>query len=101
MVNRVKTLLLIIVAVVALMTNGELSAAKRQAYVSVAAGAHDRYETVVSFALPTEFKGDSYALRDASGQLLPLQIDSERNASFVLPALKAGQTKKYQIVVAG
>jgi hypothetical protein len=101
MPNRFKTLLLIIVAVIALVTNGELSAAKRQASVSVAAGDHDRYETVVSFALPAEFKGDSYALRDASGQLIPLQIDSERNATFVLPALKAGQAKKYQIVAGG
>jgi hypothetical protein len=96
-----KTLLLIFIAAVALLASGQLSAAKRQAYVSVAAGEHDRYETVVSFALPTEFKGDSYALRDANGQTIPLQIDSERNASFVLPALKAGQTKKYQLVSAG
>jgi hypothetical protein len=98
MANRLKTGLLIIVAVVALATNGEPSAAKRPATVSVAAGAHDRYETLVSFALPPEFKGDSYALRDDSGQLVPLQIDSDRNASFVLPALKAGETKSYQIV---
>lgn len=101
MLNRFKTMFLVIVAAVALVTGGELSAAKRQASVSVAAGDHDRYETVVSFALPAEFKGDSYALRDAAGQLIPLQIDSERNASFVLPSLKAGQTKKYQIVTAG
>ncbi|HET8781401.1 MAG TPA: DUF6807 family protein, partial [Pyrinomonadaceae bacterium] len=101
MLNRFKILLLIVVAVVAVVTNSELSAAKRQASVVVAAGDHDRYETVVSFALPARFKGDSYALRDASGQLIPLQIDSERNASFVLPALKAGQTKKYQIVAGG
>lgn len=100
MLNRFKTLLLISIAGVALITNGEPSAAKRQASLSVAAGDHDRYETVVSFALPADFKGDSYVLRDASGQLIPLQIDSERNASFVLPSLKAGQTKKYQIVTA-
>ena len=101
MVNRFKTLFLILIAVVALFATGELSAAKRKAYVSVAAGAHDRTETVVSFALPAEFKGDSYALRDASGQLIPVQIDSDRSASFVLPSLKAGQTRTYQLVVAG
>ena len=101
MVNRFKNLLLILIAVVALFATGELSAAKRKAYVSVAAGAHDRYEAVVSFALPADFKGDSYALRDTSGQLIPLQIDADRSASFVLPALKAGQTKTYQLVVAG
>lgn len=99
--NRFKTLVLIIIAVVALLPIGELSAAKKKAYVSIAAGAHDRYETVVSFALPAEFKGDSYALRDPSGQTIPLQIDSARSASFVLPALRAGQTRTYQLVVAG
>jgi hypothetical protein len=100
MVNRFKTLLLIIIAVVAVVMNGESSAAKRQAYVSVAAGAHDRYETVVSFALPAGSKGDSYALRDTSGELIPVQIDSDRTASFVLPALKAGETKTYRLVEA-
>lgn len=98
MLNRLKILLLIAVAVVALVSNGELTAAKRQATVSVSAGAHDRYESLVSFALPAEFKGASYALRDASGQLIPLQIDADRNASFVLSALKAGETRNYQIV---
>ena len=98
--NRFKTLLLIAIAVVALVTGGELSAAKRQAHISVAAGDHDRHETIVSFALPSEFKKDSYALRDATGQQIPLQIDADRQASFVLPALKAGETRTYQLVVA-
>ncbi|HEU4769924.1 MAG TPA: PmoA family protein, partial [Pyrinomonadaceae bacterium] len=84
----------------ALLAHGELNAAKRNAYVSVAAGAHDRQETVVSFALPADFKGASYALRDTSGQQIPLQIDSEHNASFVL-TLKAGQSKSYQLVARG
>lgn len=100
-VNRYQNLLLIIIIAVALLAHGELNAAKRNAYVTVAAGSRDRLETVVSFALPAEFKGDSYALRDTNGQQLPLQIDSERHASFVLPALKAGQAKTYRIVVAG
>jgi len=98
-VNRYKNLLILAVLAIALLAHGELNAAKRNAYVSVAAGSHDRQETVVSFALPAEFKGGPYALRDTSGQQIPLQIDSERQASFVLPALKAGQTKTYQLVV--
>lgn len=101
MLNRFKTLLLVFIAVVALVTNGELSAAKRQTYVSVAAGGYDRYETVVSFTLPADLKGQSYALRDAAGQQVRLQIDSDRRATFILPALKAGQTKSYRLVVAG
>jgi hypothetical protein len=101
MLNRFKLLLLIVVAVIALTANGELNAGNRHAYVSVAAGSLDRRETVVSFALPADFKSGSYALRDDSGQMIPLQIDSERRASFVLPALKAGQTKTYRLVPAG
>ncbi len=100
-VNRYKNLLLIIIVAVALLAHGELNAAKRNTYVTVAAGALDRSETVVSFALPAEFKGNAYALRDTNGLQLPLQIDSERRASFVLPALKAGQTMTYRLVVAG
>src|SRR5688572_5463166 len=100
MVNRFKILFLIIAAI-ALLAHGELNAAKRNAYVSVAAGSHDRQESVVSFALPAEFKGDSYALRDNSGQQIALQIDSGRQASFVLPALKAGQSMTYQLVATG
>lgn len=100
MVNRFKILLLVVIILVALLATGKLSAANKKTYVSVAAGSQDRYESVVSFALRPDFRGDSYALRDASGQQLPLQIDSARNANFVLPALKAGETKTYQLVVA-
>lgn len=99
MVNRFKTALLIIIAAVALFANGELSAARKKTFVSVAAGTHDRKEAVVSFALPAGLKGSSYELRDTSGQLLPLQVDSDRNASFVLPALRAGETRTYQLVL--
>ncbi len=101
MVNRFQTALLIFVAAIALLAHGELNAARKKTFVSVAAGTHDRLETVVSFALPVRFKGGAYALRDASGDLLPLQIDSDRNASFVLPALKAGETRTYQLITAG
>ena len=101
MVNRFKVLLLVVIVALALATHGELAAAKRKTHISVAAGSYDRRETVVSFALPAELKGDAYALRDASGQLIPLQMDSERRATFVLPALKAGETINYDVVVAG
>jgi len=110
MLNRFKILLLVVIAALALSTNGELTAAKRKPYVSVAAGSFDRRETVVSFALPPKPKGnvydardaydlhDAWALRDASGRLIPLQIDPNRRATFVLPALRAGQTKTYDLV---
>ena len=63
-VNRFKTLLLVVLVALALSTHG---AVKRKTFVSVVAGSYDRRETVVSFALPDEVKGKSYALRDASG----------------------------------
>jgi hypothetical protein len=101
MVNRFKTLLLVLIVALVLATNVELADVKSKTYVSVAAGSYDRNETVVSFALPDEPKGESYSLRDASGQLTALQIDSERRATFVLPALKAGETKIYNLVASG
>ena len=101
MVNRFKIALLVIIAIIALLANGESNAARKKTFVSVAAGTHDRQETVVSFPLPVGFKGGAYALRDTSGELIPLQIDSDRNASFVLQALKAGETKTYQLIMAG
>ncbi|MGH9902985.1 MAG: PmoA family protein, partial [Pyrinomonadaceae bacterium] len=68
---------------------------QKTAHVTVAAGAFDRRETVVSFALPASLKGKSYGLRDESGRVTDLQIDDRRQATFVLPELKAGATKRY------
>lgn len=65
--------------------------------VSVAAGQRDRRETVVSFTLPPEATGKFYRLRDESGRVIPLQIDGERRARFVLPELKAGATKTFSL----
>jgi len=93
-----RALLFAVIVALALAVGGELTAAKRKTQVVVAAGSYDRSETVVSFALPAELKGDAYALRDAAGQLIPLQIDSDRRATFVLAALKAGETKGYDVV---
>jgi hypothetical protein len=75
----------------------ESSAAGKTFFVTVAAGPLDRRETVVTFTLPEELKGKSYGLRDASGSVIRLQVDAKRQATFVLPELKAGATKKYRL----
>lgn len=74
-----------------------VSASGKTFFVTVAAGSLDRRETIVSFTLPEELKAKSYGLRDASGGLIQLQVDAKRLATFVLPELKAGATKKYRL----
>ena len=93
-------LLSIIIAVFALSAVIESTAAKRSAQITVSAGSFDRRQSVVSFELPSEFKEATYALRDESGRVVPLQIDSRRQATFVLAELKAGATKTYRLISA-
>lgn len=66
--------------------------------ISVAAGSFDRRETLVSFDLPAHLEGSSYQIRDEKGRVLPLQIDGQRRATFVLPELAAGKTRTYRLI---
>ena len=75
-------------------------AEKETTFLTVAAGERDRRETVVSFNSPKGSKPGSYLLRDESGKAIPLQIDARGQATFVLPELKSGATKKYELVSA-
>jgi len=59
--------------------------------IIVAAGALARDHTIVSFPLPDR-AGQSLVLKDAQNAELPLQVASDGTATFVLPALAAGQT---------
>lgn len=95
---RVCVALMAIICVANLMVCFESGAAKKTAYVSVAAGGLDRRESVVSLELPAEFKGTSYVLQDESARIVPLQVDSQRRATFVLPELGAGKTKTYRLI---
>lgn len=91
--------LIILCAVVALaLVHTETGAARKDFYVTVAAGALDRRDAVVSFALPAELSKKAYGLRDEAGRVIPLQADAKRQAVFVLPELKAGATKKFRVV---
>jgi hypothetical protein len=64
--------------------------------VVVAAGEHDRERTVVSFPLAAG-AGRAYVLRDGQGAALPLQVDEQGRATFVLPALKAGAEARFTL----
>ena len=65
-------------------------------YLTVSAGNLDRRESIVTFALPKTLKAGLYALRDDTGKLLPVQIDADGTAAFILPQLKAGATKRFR-----
>jgi methane monooxygenase PmoA-like len=58
--------------------------------ITVKAGDADRESTIVSFPWQPADAGKSFLLRDAQGARLPLQVDEQGRATFVLPALKAG-----------
>jgi len=68
----------------------------KAAFLTVTAGNIDRRESIVTFALPKTLRAKSFALRDDAGKLLPVQIDADGSAAFVLPELKAGATKRLQ-----
>jgi hypothetical protein len=87
-----------VVLVALALRPAESGAARKNVYVNVAAGALDRRETIVSFALPAELTKKNYSLRDDAGAVIPLQVDAKRQATFALPELKAGATKKYLVV---
>jgi hypothetical protein len=69
----------------------------RRTHINVTAGTMNRRDAIVSFALPKDLKAAAYALRDESGRVTPLQVGADRQATFVLPELKAGATKKYRL----
>jgi len=89
---------LLIIGLAMLIPRSESGASERRTYVKVAAGSLDRRDTVVSFRLPKDMKAKFYALRDESGRDIPLQVDADRQATFVLAELKAGATNKYRLV---
>ncbi len=65
--------------------------------VTVSAGDLARQNTIVSFPWPAADAGKSLALRDAQGTLLPLQVDAQGRATFILPSLAAGATALFTV----
>jgi hypothetical protein len=98
---KASTLLMIVMVLALSLGEFEAGATRKETYLIVAAGTLDRRNTIVSFPLPERLKGKLYGLRDESGRVIPLQVDPQRQATFVLPELRAGATKRYRLETAG
>lgn len=71
--------------------------AEQAAYrLLVQAGTFDRINTPVSFKLPEDMVGKSYQLI-SEGESVPLQVDGQGNAFFLLDSLSAGASRVYQV----
>ena len=96
-----KSILVILCAVACLalsLGSSRMEASQKKSYyLTVAAGAHDRRDALVSFPAPAGWKKKLYSLSSGDGQNIVLQVDANRRATFVLPELKAGATKTYQV----
>lgn len=69
---------------------------QRTVRVSVAAADVERAGQVVEFKLPAGMRGG--AVQDSAGARLPLQVDEQGNARFVVPAQKAGEELSFTVV---
>jgi hypothetical protein len=64
--------------------------------IQVEAGAHDRANTLVTFKLPP---GNYHWPVLRSGPVtLPLQVDKQGQATFILPQLAKGETRTFEVV---
>lgn len=79
------------------MAGSSGTAADVLADIIVRAGAVDRDHTITTFVYP-EGAGQSLALRDDQGGVIPVQIDDAGVATFVLPALAAQTQATYALV---
>jgi len=66
--------------------------------LTVSAGATERKDCIVEFALPEGLKSAPVALTDASGKRLPLQATADGKACFILPALEANRSLTLEAV---
>lgn len=72
-------------------------AAEKNCRLTVSAGDWERHHIVVSFALPKDARTFT-ALRDAAGNVRPLQVDLTGEASFIEEHLAKGATESYQLI---
>jgi len=56
-----------------------------------------RTDLALSFDLPRGLPGDTLQLRDEDGNVVPLQITTDRRAAFVLPRVGAGEHRRLTI----
>jgi hypothetical protein len=99
---RPKNSILCVTGALLLCAGSTAFAAERT--VNVSAGEFDRRQTPVAFGLPKGVADDApaaasaWALHDDAGNALPVQVDgSSHVARFILPELKANQTRTYRL----
>lgn len=69
--------------------------------VTVGAGSLARLQSVVSFPFPDDLPlAAEHRLADGNGGRLPLQVDPQRTAWFVLDRLASGESRTYRIEAA-
>lgn len=91
------TLLTVVSAMALLALSGAAQQPEGQT-ITVAAGAFDRQNTVVTFTLPPSQGGrEPEILVDEKGTSIPLQVGPGREATFVLPELKSRETRRYRL----
>ncbi len=64
--------------------------------LTVAAADADRAGQVVIFTLPSELTHGAL-LHNAADQIVPLQVDSDRTAQFIVPSQKAGESLAFTL----
>lgn len=67
--------------------------------IRVSAGDCDRHDTVISFRLPDAAPA-AQALRAENGVWIPLQVDADGQAAFVLADLPRGKSRTFELVEA-
>lgn len=67
--------------------------------LTVHAGDADRVETPVSFKLPDTVRGVN-ALKAPGEPVIPLQVDPDGQATFILPRLAGGESKTFELITA-
>ena len=85
-----------LICLVASISRLDSKAIEKPVYVTLTAGSFDRRDSVVSFAMPKGLNARSYRLRDDAGNRMELQVEPDGTATFVLPELKAGTTKRFR-----
>lgn len=66
-------------------------------HIQVDAGAYDRQHTMVQFQLPLDLDPGTYILINEDGTRTPLQVDHKNRGWFILDALSAGSSTRYEL----
>jgi len=86
----------VLAALGALAVSAAEESAKKASIVVVSAGDHDRHETPVCVPLP-DAAGTEWMMADEAGAAVPVQADGRKRLWFILPEVKAGQSKTYSL----